>query len=185
MTKSPAPVFEFDDFRLDAERRLLTRRDGAPVALTAKVFDTLLCLVRASGTVVAKEALMKTIWPETIVEENNLTQNISALRRILGESPQTHRYIVTAPGRGYRFVAAVHAPPVPEKTPGAPLAIKTLAVLPFKPLLPESRDAVLELGIADTLIARLGHIKEVMVRPLSSVRRYGGLEQDPVAAGAA
>ncbi len=182
MTKSSSPAFEFGDFRLDAERRLLQRRDGAAVPLTAKVFDTLLCLVRASGTVVAKEALMKTIWPDTIVEENNLTQNISALRRILGENPRTHRYIVTVPGRGYRFVAAVQAR---EKVATAPAAIKTLAVLPFKPLLPEHGDAVLEIGIADTLIARLAHIREVTVRPLSSVRRYGGLEQDPVAAGVA
>lgn len=60
---------------------------------------------------------MKAIWPHTIVEENNLTQNISALRRIFGESPQTNRYIVTVPGRGYRFVAAVAARPGQQRLP--------------------------------------------------------------------
>ncbi len=185
MTDSaPSRTFEFGDFCLDAERRLLRRRDGTLVPLTSKVFETLLCLVRNSGTVLAKEALMTSIWPDSIVEENNLTQNISALRRIFGGNPGTHRYIVTVPGRGYRFVAAV-AQARPEKTSAPGGALKTLAVLPFKPLLPESRDAALEMGIADTLIARLGKIREIAVSPLSSVRRYGGLEQDPVAAGLA
>lgn len=184
MRDSSSSAYEFGDFSLDAERRLLTRRDGTLVPLTSKVFDTLLCLLRQSGQVVTKEALMAKIWPDTIVEENNLTQNISALRRIFGETPGTHRYIVTVPGRGYRFVAAVISQPGRAEA-SAPNSTKTLAVLPFKPLLPESRDAALELGIADTLIARLGNLKEVTVRPLSSVRRYGGLEQDPVAAGVA
>ncbi|MBA3961624.1 MAG: winged helix-turn-helix domain-containing protein [Chthoniobacterales bacterium] len=185
MTNPLTTAYEFGDFSLDAGRRLLQRRDGTPVPLTSKVFETLLCLLRQHGRVVTKETLMKTVWPDTIVEENNLTQNISALRRIFGENPGTHHYIVTVPGRGYRFVAEVTA----GLTRGvsAPVAgkIRTLAVLPFKLLLPESRDAALEMGITDTLIARLGKIKEVAVRPLSSVRAFGSLEQDPVAAGLA
>ena len=176
--------YEFGDFRLDAERRLLRRREGAVVPLSPKVFETLLCLLQNRDGVLTKEALMARIWPDSIVEENNLTQNISALRRIFGETPGTHRYIVTVPGRGYRFVAAVTSAPTSE-TATAPLlgSAKTLAVLPFKPLLSEDRDAALEMGIADTLITRLGNIREVTVRPLSSVRRFGGLEQDPIAAG--
>ena len=181
MTTSRSPAYEFGDFRVDGERRLLRRRDGTAVPLCPKVFETLLCLLQNRDGVLTKEALMASIWPDSIVEENNLTQNISALRRTIGETPGTHRYIVTVPGHGYRFVAAVKSMQAREIT-SAPVAdVKTLAVLPFKPLLIEDRDAALEMGIADTLITRVGNIKEMTVRPLSSVRRFGGLEQDPVA----
>ena len=71
----------------------------------------------------------------------------------------------------------------PGPKPAAPVATASLAVLPFKPLLAATRDEALELGMTDTLIARLSSIEEVTVRPLSSVRRYGGLEQDALAAG--
>lgn len=185
MTTSRSHAYEFGDFRVDGERRLLRRRDGTVVPLSPKVFETLLCLLQNREGVLTKEALMASIWPDSIVEENNLTQNISALRRIFGETPGTHRYIVTAPGHGYRFVAAVKSAPASEVTSAPGAGVKTLAVLPFKPLLIEDRDAALEMGIADTLITRLGKIKEVTVRPLSSVRRFGGLEQDPIAAGRA
>ena len=101
-----APVYEFGDFRLDAEKRLLWRAD-AEVPLTPRVFDTLLYLVEHHDTVLDKERLMEAVWPDSIVEENNLTQNISTLRRVFGETPGSHHYIVTVPGRGYRFVADV------------------------------------------------------------------------------
>ncbi|MEO6872805.1 MAG: winged helix-turn-helix domain-containing protein [Chthoniobacterales bacterium] len=80
---------------------------GTVVPLSPKVFETLLCLLQNHEGVLTKEALMASIWPDSIVEENKLTQNISALRRIFGETPGTHRYIVRVPGHGYRFVAAV------------------------------------------------------------------------------
>ena len=99
-------LYEFDDFRLDAAKRILWR-DGAPVPLTPRVFDTLLYLVEHHDAVLDKERLMEAVWPDCIVEENNLTQNISTLRRVFGETPGSHRFIVTVPGRGYRFVAAV------------------------------------------------------------------------------
>jgi TolB-like protein/DNA-binding winged helix-turn-helix (wHTH) protein len=102
--------YEFGDFRLDAAKRLVSRRCGEPVPLTPRVFDTLLYLVEHSGVVLDKERLMEAVWPDSIVEENNLSQNISSLRRVLGENPGSHRYIVTVPGRGYRFVAEVRAP---------------------------------------------------------------------------
>lgn len=104
----PGQVYEFDGFQLDTEKRLLSRA-GAPIPLTPRVFETLLYLVEHSGVVLAKERLMEAVWPDSIVEENNLTQNISALRRVFGETPGSHRYIVTVPGRGYRFVANVRA----------------------------------------------------------------------------
>ena len=78
-----------------------------PIALTPKIFDTLLYLVSHSGQVIEKDELMSSIWPDTIVEENNLNKNISVLRHVLGENPGEHRYIVTVPGKGYKFVASV------------------------------------------------------------------------------
>src|SRR6266705_6049917 len=106
MNAPPAHVYEFGDFHLDAEKRLLWRGD-APVPLTPRIFETLLYLVENHDTVLDKERLMEAVWPDSIVEENNLTQNISTLRRVFGETPGSHHYIVTVPGRGYRFVADV------------------------------------------------------------------------------
>ena len=107
MSEAPSPVYEFGDFRLDVEERQLLRRDGTAVPLTPRVFDTLRYMVEHSGRVLDKEVLMEAVWPDAIVEENNLAQNISTLRRVFGESPGSQRYIVTVPGRGYRFIAEV------------------------------------------------------------------------------
>ncbi len=262
-------VYEFGDFRVDAAKRLLTNSDGVIVPLTPKVFDTLLYLVRHNQKVIEKDELMREIWADTIVEENNLSQNISILRRVLGEKRGEHRFIATVPGKGFKFVAFVREiedaetgrcrdsarlsdelmsepfavagglssaelnisdykfqnsnkygisnlkseikdqqPQTADRrtnrfrsivlavlsvlalgwigfylwrenvkpAPDAP--IKIIAVLPFKPLVAENRDEALELGMADTLISRLGDNREIVVRPLSSVRKYGGLEQD-------
>lgn len=179
-----AHLYEFGDFRLDASKRLLLRGAGEVVSLTPKVFDTLLYLVERSGAVVDKDELMRGIWPDTVVEENNLNQNVSALRRGLGESRGEHRYIVTVPGRGYRFVADVKTDAdAPMRAQTASVStIRNLAVLPFTPLVAEHRDAALELGMADALIARLGG-GEIIVRPINSVRKYVELDQDPLVAG--
>jgi DNA-binding winged helix-turn-helix (wHTH) protein/TolB-like protein/Flp pilus assembly protein TadD len=238
-----SPIYEFGEFRLDAAKRLLLRDDGRPVPLTPKVFDTLLYLLRHNGKVIDKDELMREIWTDTIVEENNLNKNISTLRHLLGEKPGEHRFIATVPGKGYKFVAEVKETDDEEKsgegsgglnsdklqisnfqfqdrnqkpkaedrlrnfkitlfaslvllvaaslavyfwqqTPPKP-SIKTVAVLPFKPLVAEGRDEALEVGMAETLIARLGNNPEFVVRPLSSVRRYGNLEQDALIAGRA
>ena len=98
--------YEFGPFRLDAQKRLLLR-GGETVKLSPKDFDTLLALVEHSGEVLDKDALMKLLWGDTIVEEGNLATYISHLRRALGERPHEHEYIVTVPGQGYRFVAGV------------------------------------------------------------------------------
>src|SRR5262245_38921696 len=98
-------VYEFGDFRLDVrERRLL--RGGEPVPLTRKALETLRVLLERSGRLVTKDELMQHVWPDTVVEENNLNQNISVLRRALGEHTGPP-FIETAPGVGYRFVAGV------------------------------------------------------------------------------
>jgi len=107
MQAATVHLYEFGDFRLDTAKRLLQRLDGTTVPLTPRVFETLLFMVEHHDTVLDKERLMEAVWPDSIVEENNLSQNISTLRRIFGETPGSHGYIVTVPGRGYRFVAEV------------------------------------------------------------------------------
>lgn len=103
-------MYEFGPYRLDATRRTLSRGEE-PLALTSKVFDTLLALVANHDRVLLKDELMKLVWPESFVEEVNLAQNVSALRKILGESPGENRYIATIPGKGYRFVDEVREAP--------------------------------------------------------------------------
>src|SRR5215469_10619239 len=95
--------YEFGPFRLDATDHQLFR-EGVPLPLTPKALDTLLILIQNSGRTLEKDELMKAVWPDTVVEENNLTQNVSALRRVLG---QDFPFIETMPRRGYRFVAEV------------------------------------------------------------------------------
>ena len=102
--------YSFEEFRVDTGKRLLFCGERR-VPVAPKVFDTLLVLVENSGRVVEKDELMRLVWPDTIVEENNLNQTISALRKALGEDPTQHRYIVTVPGRGYRFVGTVNGSP--------------------------------------------------------------------------
>ena len=182
MAQPQTYIYEFDDFRVDPGRRLLLGRDGRPLPLTPKAFDTLIYLVQHADVVLGKETLMRAIWADTAVEENNLNQCISVLRRVLGEKRAEHRYIVTVPGRGYRFVARVnkHKPPVIaiSKEP-----IASIAVLPFQPLARNKRDESLEMGMADTLITRLSGIRDLVVRPMSSVRKYADLKLDALAAG--
>jgi DNA-binding winged helix-turn-helix (wHTH) protein/TolB-like protein/Tfp pilus assembly protein PilF len=264
MSKPAADFYEFDGFRLDARKRLL-QRAGEVLSLTPKAFDTLLALVESGGRVIEKDELMQAVWPDTIVEESALARNIYLLRKTLGESPEEHRYIVTVPGRGYRFVANVtplseeqtelvvatrtrasivteeeeeterwregeterqreddsllsispsphlSVSPTPRlpllptllggitmlvilafayreltrqaKQPATGAAAKSIAVLPFKPLVADSHDEILEMGMADVLITRLSNLKQIVVRPTSAVRKYTALDQDSLAAG--
>lgn len=101
MSGSARDFYEFGEFKIDTVERLLLRR-GQPVPLTQKVFDLLLLLVQNSGHVVEKDRLMREVWPDAFVEEGNLTQNISVLRKLLRD--EGHQYIQTVPRRGYRFV---------------------------------------------------------------------------------
>src|SRR6266536_4682262 len=107
MQTPPANLYEFGDFQLDPAKRRLQRLDGTPVPLTPRVFDTLLYMVEHHDSALDKERIMEAVWPDSIVEENNLAQAISKLRQVFGETPGSHNYIVTVPGRGYRFVAEV------------------------------------------------------------------------------
>ena len=95
-------LYEFGPFRLDAGQRLLLR-DDCPIPLQPKAFETLLVLVRNSEKVVLKDELLNAVWADTFVQESNLTQNIFVLRKALGDNDGGRRYIITVPGRGYRF----------------------------------------------------------------------------------
>ena len=106
-------IYEFGPFRVDPERELLLRGEET-VSLTPKNFQILLVLIRHSKELVTKDEMMKMVWPDTFVEEANLSRNIFMLRKALGESPQDHQYIVTVPGRGYRFAESVQLVPQQE-----------------------------------------------------------------------
>src|SRR5664279_3074735 len=96
----------FGPYRIDRDQRLLYRgREIIPLA--SKVYDTLLALVESGGRVVDKEDLLSRIWQGAFVEEGSLARNVSTLRKILGEAPRDHRYIITVPKRGYRFAATL------------------------------------------------------------------------------
>lgn len=249
MREETRAIYSFEGFVVDPTRRVLLR-DNEPIQLTAKAFDLLLALVESQGRELSKEELMRRVWADQIVEDANLTVTMANLRKALGEKASDHRFIVTIPGKGYRFVAEIidrnprHDFIVETTTEGqltvedevlgdymhenlievrrslfsttskthrwlavvasfaviailitgyflwfrqgtatATAKIKSIAVLPFKPLVATNRDESLELGMADTLIVRLSNIREINVRPISAVRRYSSLEQDPIAAG--
>lgn len=216
----------FGDFVLERSQQRVLRSDGSELVLTPRLFGSLLLFVDHPDTLLDKERLLATLWPGLVVEENNLSQTISSLRRALGDEPAGSRYIQTVARRGFRFIAPVRvlAPAGPAPAPalqptsmaaprpghgrrwalagGAaavlagslaawrwraateanPPARATLAVLPFKPLATDSRDELLEIGMADSLITRLSLVPGLVVRSVGSVRRYAGAEQDPVRA---
>src|SRR6516162_9998350 len=125
-------IYEFGPFRLEpAERKLL--RGGEVVALTPKVFDTLVMLVRHSGHLLEKDDLIRSLWPDSFVEEGNLSNNIFVLRKALGNDRE---YIETVPRRGYRFVGAVRQLPGAEKLPSAPRAFGSTGPADRRPVGP-------------------------------------------------
>ncbi|HXI94222.1 MAG TPA: tetratricopeptide repeat protein [Blastocatellia bacterium] len=171
-------------------------RNGEPVALAPKVFDTLLALVESSGRLLPKDELISGLWPDTFVEEATLARNISDLRRALGELSGEDKYIETVPKSGYRFVAEVRqvepkdSVTIIERHTRSRVVVheeidpevRSIAVLPFKPLGANEGDEHLGLGLADALITRLSNIRQIAVRPTSAVVKYAGA-QDPAAAG--
>jgi eukaryotic-like serine/threonine-protein kinase len=106
-------LYEFGPFRVDPEKELLLR-DNEAIPLAPKAFQVLLVLMSHKKEIVTKDDLLKAVWPDTFVEETNLSRNIFLLRKALGESPQDHQYIVTVPGRGYRFAEEVQFMPEEE-----------------------------------------------------------------------
>ncbi|HSA91895.1 MAG TPA: AAA family ATPase [Terriglobales bacterium] len=131
MTGMSSRIYEFGPFRLDIRERQLLR--GAdPIPLRAKVFDTLAVLVQNQGRLLSKDELMQAVWPDAVVEENNLNHNISVLRKALGEKATGQVYVETVPRIGYRFVAEVRpATAAPQTVPSfAPPARPRLQAAP-------------------------------------------------------
>jgi DNA-binding winged helix-turn-helix (wHTH) protein len=173
--------YEFGPYRLNARARVL-RRDGLDIPLTPKLFDTLLLLIEHCGEVVEREDFIRVVWQNMYVEEGNLSTNIYALRKALGDDRRRSLYITTVPRRGYRFIAAVRQTPE-EKSIRQKRAIRVLAILPFKPLHGGEVESRLELGLADALITRLSNLRQIALRPTSAVRNFRGTDYDPSAAG--
>ena len=116
MSAGTAEICQFHGYRLDVVRRRLLDPDGVPVPLMPKAIETLVYLIERAGQTVSKEELLRAVWPNVVVEENNLTQNISALRRAFGETLAERKFIVTIPGQGYRFVAPVEIVSRPKRS---------------------------------------------------------------------
>ena len=219
MSQQATHLYEFGPFRIDTKNRLLFR-DGQAIPLKPKVVETLLVLVENSGRVLEKDELIQILWPETFVEEANLTQNIYVLRKALSDGADSETYIETIPRRGYRFagkvkrvvsdesVARMRTPGsrkwlwiggfsvaviamaslyrfvlTRSNTPPANAGIKSLAVLPFKPLIAGAENDYISEGMADALITRLSNNQQITVKPTSSILRYVDARQDPLAAG--
>ena len=107
MSTTAEPALVFAGYVLDARRRLLTGPDGVPVDIASRAFETLHYLASHPHELIEKHRLMRAVWPNRMVEENNLNQQISTLRKVLREAAGEHRFIVTVTGRGYRFVQDV------------------------------------------------------------------------------
>src|SRR5258707_14387793 len=107
MDQTSTPSYVFEGFRLDTVLQMLSAPTGEPIALPSRAFETLRYLVERSGELVEKATLMKAVWPHAVVEENNLNQCIFTLRKVLGEAAGERRFILTVPGRGFKFVAPV------------------------------------------------------------------------------
>ncbi|HJQ25287.1 MAG TPA: winged helix-turn-helix domain-containing protein [Blastocatellia bacterium] len=171
-------LFQFGAFRLDAGERVLLR-DGRLVPLPAKVFNTLLLLVRNNGHVVEKDVLMQEVWPDEYVEEGNLAQHIFILRKALGESTDHPRYIETVPRRGYRFVANLIEPQ--EKADDK--EVVSLAVLPFVNASDDPNLEYLSDGITESILNGLSHLPQLKVTARGTAFRYKGAGIDPRKAG--
>jgi TolB-like protein len=172
-------VYEFGAFRIDARQRLLRDDNDAAVQLAPRAFEMLLYFVEHSGCLIEKSALMQAIWPNVIVEDNNLSQHISTLRRKLGDG-EGQRYIVTVPGRGYRFVAEVRktAPAATQLEPLPHAPRTSVAVLPFANLTGEPDKEYFSDGMAEELIHMLTRVPGLKVSARTSSFAYKGRNTD-------
>jgi len=191
MSQQPKFVYEFGPFCLDTEERVLLH-DGKLVPLKPKVYETLLALVRNSKHVIEKEKLMQEVWPNTFVEENNLTGNIFALRKAFNH----YNFIETVPRRGYRFVADVRRVQIEDislqgqetktfthvvikEVVGTQTEqINSLAVLPFVNASADPNAEYLSDGITESIINNLSQLRQLKVMSSSSVFRYKGRTDD-------
>ena len=167
-TERADTVYRFGPFRLEVREHRLVR-EGRSIPLTGKAFQTLRVLVERRGALVSKRELMSAVWPDTVVEENNLDRNISALRKALGETSTERRYIETVPRVGYRFIAALSEAPSETNAPTTPSPpanaadLPAIAVLPFADMSPGRDQDYLCEGIAEELINALTHVDGLRV----------------------
>jgi len=177
---TPPLSYAFGAFRLEAAEKVLYEC-GRPVALTPKAAETLLALVARHGRLVTKEELLGIVWPDTFVEENNLAQNISMLRRVLGEGGGGGSLIETVPRRGYRFVGPVEErsgrlaeEAAPEARAAAAPDISAIAVLPFADMSPGRDQDYLCEGLAEELINALTQIDGLRVAARTASFHFRG-----------
>jgi DNA-binding winged helix-turn-helix (wHTH) protein/TolB-like protein len=236
MTLTAQALYEFDRFRLHpSEQRLLCGND--PVPITPKAFQILCVLIQSNGRLLDKDELIKKVWPNSFVEEANLSVNISALRKALGDTPDGQKFIETVPKRGYRFVMPIRevgngsqsetraidpppAVPTPEgatsgattlptrssglvslparigpasiavlllvalsyvaysvyhrqgKQTTASTKLRGLAILPFQNVNKDPNSDFLGFSLADAIVAKLGYVSTLTVRPSSSIQKY-------------
>ena len=167
MASSATPKsYEFGPFRLVPSERLLLRNDET-VALTPKVFDLLLMLVRHNGHLVAKDELLKEVWPDTFIEEGSLARSISALRKVLGNNADGGAFIETVSKRGYRFAADVRESENKEAT-------RSVAVLPFTNLSAETDNEYFCDGLAEEILNALAKIDDLKVAARTSAFSFKG-----------
>jgi len=164
------PAYCFGEFRLEPSERRLVGPDGA-IALPPKTFDLLVILAANAGRLLKKDDLMNRLWPGVFVEEVNLAQNVSALRRALGGEKKT--FVETVPGAGYRFVAGVAVvDPESAGSERAETRPPRLIVLPFRLLTPDAALAFLPFSLADAVTASLSGLDTVVVRSSLTAARY-------------
>ncbi len=167
--------FEFGPFQLDLNDRLLTRA-GEVISLRPKATEILVRLVRNAGQLIKKDELLKEVWPDTFVEESNLSQTIFTLRKALGDDRSEPRYIETVPRRGYRFVAAVKDEEAKDESQTAATPSITqqqvVAVLPFLNQTGNPEFEYLADGITDNLINNLSRLSKVHVLSASAVSAF-------------
>jgi TolB-like protein/Tfp pilus assembly protein PilF len=198
-SESGGRVYKFRSFLLDTAERVL-RCDEKNVPLTPKVFDTLVVLVERAGRLVTKESLLAEVWPDTFVEEANLSVNIATLRKALGEIAGEHQYIQTISKRGYRFVANVveverETRPVAIDQPQSAVIAKkqstldqyqgltSLAVLPFDNGSADPNAEYLSDGITESIINSISQLQGLRVVARNTVFRYKAKGVDPEKVG--
>jgi TolB-like protein/Tfp pilus assembly protein PilF len=168
----------FGRFRLDLGRRELSR-DGAPVHLSVRALDILCELVAAKGGVVTKDELMAGVWHGLVVEESNIHVHVSGLRKALDEGAGGHSYVVTVPGRGYRFIGFRPPPPAAKDEADSSQSLSlpdrpSIAVLPFANLSDDPAQEYFADGMVEDIITALSHMRWLFVIARNSSFTYKG-----------
>ncbi len=189
MSPDPYRRHRFAGLEIDTARRVL-ERDGKLVDLPRKSCEILLLLLAEPGRLVTKEMLFQKVWPDVLVEENNLAQAVSALRRAIGDAKGAPRWIETVARHGYRFIGVPEEEAVAETRPSPEASrsefeprLPVLAVLPFRMLAGSADGTYLGIGLADALIARLSGFSGLRPRSTGAVRRFAETDFDPIDAG--